>query len=49
MASDGTYCIASFVVLRRGKMGVFVRLVYDGMSQKNGRLNHTAAEDKIVS
>jgi len=49
MASDGTYCIASFVVLRRGKIGVSVLLVYDGMSQKNGRLNHTAPVDKIIS
>lgn len=49
MASDVTCCIASFVVLRRGKTGVVVLLVYDGMSQKNGRLNNTAPVDKIIS
>jgi hypothetical protein len=48
MASDGTYCVACRVVLRRGKIGVFVLPVYDCMSQ-NGRLNHTAAVDKIIS
>jgi len=35
--------------LRRGKIGVFILLVYDGMLQKNGRLNHTAPVDKIIS
>jgi hypothetical protein len=49
VATDGTYFVASVVVLGRGRIGVFVLLVYDGMSQKNGRLNHTAPMDKIIS
>jgi hypothetical protein len=34
--------------LKRGKIGVFVLLVYDSMSQKNGTLNYAAAGDKII-
>jgi hypothetical protein len=48
MASDGACCVASLVVLRRGKISVFVLQMYDCMSQ-NGRLNHSGAEDKTIS